>query len=118
MNTANSLPATFTGMLQKTLHCSRYARRVLETDQPLLNWLQENFTTPCNRAEIQALLRQSIPSHQPSPQPSPAGGRGGERVAYATSELNPETELACAVRKLRKRVMVKLILRDLNGLAD
>ncbi len=99
MNTANLPPfdpaqdRPFDGMLQKTLHCSRYARHVLEADTLLLNWLQENYLTPCNRAEMQALLQQS--------------------------DLGPddETGLTRAVRRLRKQVMVKLILRDLNGLA-
>jgi glutamate-ammonia-ligase adenylyltransferase len=94
MNTANSPPTAFTGLLQRTLHCSRYAKRELEADRSLLDWLQENHTTPCNRAEIRALLQQS--GH----------------------DLADETALARAVRKLRKQVMVKLILRDLNGLAD
>jgi len=94
MNIINSSTATFADLLQKTLSCSRYAKRALETDQSLLNWLQENHTTPCNRAEMQALLQQS------------------------GLDLGSESELAQAVRKLRKQVMVKLILRDLNGLAD
>ena len=90
MNTANLLP--FGDLLQRTLRCSRYARRTLETDQPLLNWLQENYLTPCDRAEMQGLLRQC--------------------------NLVPDDEagLARALRRLRKQVMVKLILRDLNGL--
>jgi len=90
MNTANLPP--FNGLLQKTLRCSRYARHVLEADPSLLNWLQENHLTPCDRAEMLALLQQC--------------------------GLSPddETGLARAVRKLRKQVMVKLILRDLNGL--
>ncbi len=92
MNTANLPP--FDDLLQKTLRCSRYARHVLETDQPLLNWLQENYTTPCDRAEMLALLRQ--------------GGLAPD----------DETGLTRAVRRLRKQVMVKLILRDLNGLCD
>ncbi len=92
MNTAN-LPS-FDALLQKMLYCSRYAKRALETDRSLLNWLQENHATPYSRTEMQVLLQQS--------------------------RLDPddETELARAVRKLRKQVMVKLILRDLNGLAD
>lgn len=94
MNTANSPPTTFADLLQKTLHCSRYAKRVLEAEPVLLNWLQENYTTPCSRAEMQALLQQS------------------------GLILDDEAELARAVRRLRKQVMVKLILRDLNGLAD
>ncbi|MBI5438882.1 MAG: bifunctional [glutamate--ammonia ligase]-adenylyl-L-tyrosine phosphorylase/[glutamate--ammonia-ligase] adenylyltransferase [Nitrosomonadales bacterium] len=114
MNTAtDSLPATFDEMLQKTLRCSRYARHVLEADRQLLDWLHENYTTPCSRAEMQALLQESAPP----PQPSPASVRGSNRVATATGSFDSETGLARAVRRLRKHVMVKLILRDLNGLA-
>ncbi|MFZ2302291.1 MAG: bifunctional [glutamate--ammonia ligase]-adenylyl-L-tyrosine phosphorylase/[glutamate--ammonia-ligase] adenylyltransferase [Gallionella sp.] len=95
MNTAtDTLPAIFDELLQKTLHCSRYAKHLLEADRPLLDWLQKNYATPCNRAEIHALLQQS------------------------GLDLNDEIFLARAVRRLRKQVMVKLILRDLNGLAD
>ena len=94
MNIVNSPPTTFADLLQKTLYCSRYAKRALETDHRLLNWLQESYTTPCSRTEMQVLLQQS------------------------GLDLNDETGLARAVRKLRKQVMVKLILRDLNGLAD
>ena len=94
MNTANSSPTAFASLLQKTLRCSRYAKRALETNQPLLDWLQENYAAPCSRPEILALLQQS------------------------GLNLNDEPELTRAVRILRKQVMVKLILRDLNGLAD
>ena len=179
MNTANSPLTTFDALLQKTQHCSRYAKHVLETDQALLHWLQENYTVPCDRAEMLALLQQSAPPPQPSPdaltptlsRKSPllnpldettshstrlqdtaakslvipqAGeeanensflqtlrereqtkktivdscGRGSDVVAPATFMFDDEAELARAVRKLRKQVMVKLILRDLNGLAD
>ncbi|MEO8343915.1 MAG: bifunctional [glutamate--ammonia ligase]-adenylyl-L-tyrosine phosphorylase/[glutamate--ammonia-ligase] adenylyltransferase, partial [Gallionella sp.] len=94
MNTVNSPPATWADFLHRTFYCSHYARQALQTDHRLLNWLQENYTTPCSRAEMQALLQQS------------------------GLDLDNETELAQAVRQLRKQVMVKLILRDLNGLAD
>src|SRR5450631_1498214 len=94
MNTANSPPTTFADLLQTTVYCSRYAKRALDTDHRLLNWLQESYTTPCSRTEMQVLLQQS------------------------GLDLDDETELARAVRELRKLVMVKLILRDLNGLAD
>ncbi len=94
MNTQNSPHATFSEMLQKTLHCSRYARRVLDSDRQLQDWLQENYATPCSRDEIGSLLRQ-----------------------YG-ADLNDETALSRAVRRLRKQLMVKLILRDLNGLGD
>lgn len=94
MNTFHPLPATFENLLKKTLDCSRYAKRILESDQGLLDWLQENFNTPCERAEMLALLQQS------------------------GLNLDDEADLACAVRRLRKQVMVKLILRDINGLCD
>ena len=87
MNTAN-----FNDLLHKTKHCSRYTKRVLEGNPHLLDWLQENYTTPCSRAEMQTLLQQS------------------------GFDINDEAGLARAVRKLRKQVMLKLILRDLNGL--
>jgi len=114
MNIENSPPATFSDLLQKTLHCSRYAKRVLEIDPALLDWLQNNYTTPFDRAEMQAALQQT----GLDPQPSPAIRGGDEGVAHATSTFNDEAELARTVRQLRKQVMVKLILRDLNGLAD
>src|SRR5450759_199844 len=94
MNIVNSPPTTFADLLQKTLYCSRYAKRALETDHRLLNWLQESYTTPCSRTEMQVLLQQS------------------------GLDLDDEPGLARAVREMRKQVMVKLILRDLNGLAD
>ncbi|HET7833138.1 MAG TPA: bifunctional [glutamate--ammonia ligase]-adenylyl-L-tyrosine phosphorylase/[glutamate--ammonia-ligase] adenylyltransferase [Gallionella sp.] len=92
MNTANSLPSSFADLLQKTKHCSRYTKRVLEGNPHFLDWLQKNYATPCSRAEIEKLLQQS------------------------EFDLNDEAGLARAVRKVRKQVMLKLILRDLNGL--
>ena len=94
MNTQNSLNPPFSDMLQKTMRCSRYAWRVLEAEPALLVWLQENYSTPCNRDEISRLLSRS------------------------EDNLLDESGLARAVRRLRKRVMVKLILRDLNSLGD
>ncbi|OGS81493.1 MAG: bifunctional glutamine synthetase adenylyltransferase/deadenyltransferase [Gallionellales bacterium GWA2_59_43] len=94
MNTSHPPSTSFADLLQHTLNCSRYARRVLETDPDLHNWLQGNFATPCGRGEMLELLQQS------------------------GLNLDDEAELSRAVRRLRKRVMVKLILRDLNGLCD
>ncbi len=92
MNT--EMQASFSELLQKTMLCSRYAKRTLEADQSLLVWLQANYTAPCNRAEIRLLLVQT------------------------GFNLLDEAALARAVRRLRKQVMVKLILRDLNCLGD
>ncbi|MGB9094728.1 MAG: bifunctional [glutamate--ammonia ligase]-adenylyl-L-tyrosine phosphorylase/[glutamate--ammonia-ligase] adenylyltransferase [Gallionella sp.] len=93
MNIVNSSTLAFPELLQKTLRCSRYAKRTLDTDPQLLDWLQENFTAPCSRQEMQELLQRS------------------------GLNLDDETGLARAMRRLRKQVMVKLMLRDLNGLA-
>jgi glutamate-ammonia-ligase adenylyltransferase len=94
MNTSHSPSASFADLLQKTMDCSRYAKRVLEADQQLQNWLQESFATPCDRDEMLGILQQS------------------------GLNLEDEADLSRAVRRLRKQVMVKLILRDLNGLCD
>lgn len=92
MNTANTPLPAFDILLQKALHCSRYARHTLDTDPLLAEWLQRNHAGPCGRAEMLALLQQDL-----------AGSR-------------EETALSRALRRLRKRVMLLLILRDLNGL--
>ena len=92
MNIPHAPSAPFADLLHKTLSCSRYVGRTLETDPDLRHWLQENYATACGRDEMLALLQQ--PGLNP----------------------NDEAELSRAVRRLRKRVMVKLILRDLNGL--
>jgi len=94
MSSASSQPATFDALLRKAEHCSRYAKRAVESDPALLDWLRNSYSACCNHAEIQALLQQS--GH----------------------DLTDETGLNQAVRKVRAQVMVKLILRDLNGLAD
>ena len=90
MNTENSL--SFSEFLHKTMRCSRYAKRILEADPVLLEWLTQNYLAPCNRDEILNLLTQ----------------------LHAQDEM----ALSRAVRRVRKQVMVKLILRDLNGLCD
>ncbi len=94
MTTSDSSLPDFDSMLDKTRSCSRYANWVLETSPALLEWLRLNHTSRCDRDEMLALLQAS------------------------DQNLDDETQLARAVRMLRKQVMIKLILRDLNGLAD
>ena len=94
MNTRTASTHDFHSLLEKSRQCSRYARRVLQADPDLLDWLRDNYSTPCDRAGILALL-----------------GLSGLNLA-------DEAQLTKAVRVLRKQIMVKLILRDLNGLAD
>jgi glutamate-ammonia-ligase adenylyltransferase len=92
MNT--QMPATYSDRLQMTLRCSRYARRVLEADTTLQDWLQKNYDVPCDRADI------------------------SRQLELMNADLLDEASLSRAVRHLRKQVMVKLILRDLSHLAD
>ncbi len=89
MNTAEHVK-DFAVLLSETLACSRYVQRMLNSDPDLQNWLQQHCDTPCSSAEMQTLL----------------------------DGADDEAQLGPAVRKLRKRVMCKLILRDINGLAD
>jgi len=94
MNTVNKSSKPYSELLQKTLDCSRYAKWSLENDSSLSNWLQDNFDSPCTLQEMQEILQKT------------------------GADLGDETGLSKAVRILRKRVMLKLIMRDLNGLAD
>ncbi len=94
MNPPGTQSRTFDDLLQRTLRCSRYAKRVLDSDPDLLDWLRTAYSTKCSQAEIRDLFQHS-----------------GQNLAE-------EAELSHALRKVRIQVMVKLILRDLNGLAD
>ena len=94
MNIENLTSANFAPLLQKTLRCSRYAKHALDTDHGLLVWLHDSYHSICGRTEMEILLRDS------------------------GLDLKVEAGLAQAMRRLRKQVMVKLILRDLNGLAN
>ncbi len=93
MNTASTLPARdFDSLVQHARHCSRYVHRLLEADAGLLTWLHEHYAQPCTAAEM------------------------GEWLA--AMPVSAEDELSRALRALRKRVMLKLLTRDLGGLAD
>lgn len=93
MNTSNPLPhPDFEALVQHSSHCSRYVQRLLDTDPTLLPWLRENYAQPCSAEEMQLWLN--------------------------TMPAADEPQLATALRNLRKRVMLKLLTRDLGGLAD
>ena len=94
MNIVISPHAAFDDLLQRTLYCSRYAKQVFEADHHLLKWLQDNYLASSGRADMESLLLEF------------------------GLDLKNENGLTQALRKLRRHVMVKLILRDLNGLAD
>ncbi|MFZ5502348.1 MAG: bifunctional [glutamate--ammonia ligase]-adenylyl-L-tyrosine phosphorylase/[glutamate--ammonia-ligase] adenylyltransferase [Pseudomonadota bacterium] len=94
MSNAHTQSADFQTLLRQTRSGSRYAHRLLEAEPALSDWLEDCFATSFNRAAICHLLEQLCP------------------------DIDDENALTGALRKLRKRVMLKLILRDLGGLAD
>ena len=84
MNTAiTSTAADFDAALQRTLHCSRYIQHLLDSDSDLLPWLRIHYAQPCNAAEMEAWL--------------------------CAMPVTDENSLSRALRRLRKRVMLKLL---------
>jgi len=73
---------------------SRYAQRLLESEPGLRAELLQNLHTPFLKEEMQAFLQA------------------------ASAAANDEAGLHSVLRRLRKRVMLRLIARDLAGLAD
>ena len=93
MNTLIRLPVTdFETLVKHSKHCSRYVQHLLNSDSALLPWLHENFRQPCNAEEIRSWL-DALPGLD-------------------------EAQLSGALRSLRKKVMLKVLSRDLGGLAD
>jgi glutamate-ammonia-ligase adenylyltransferase len=93
MNTLSPMvSADFEALLQHATHCSRYVQRLLSAEPELQPWLRANYAQAGNAAEMATWL-DAMPAAD-------------------------ETELATALRSLRKRVMLKLLTRDLGGLAD
>jgi len=93
MNTLNPLsPPDFDALLQHAAHCSRYVQHLLNADPGLRPWLNENYAQPGSAEEIAGWLN-AMPA-------------------------NNEEELSRSMRNLRKRVMLKVLTRDLGGLAD
>ena len=82
----------FDSLLQRTLHGSRYVQHLLASDSELLPWLRAHYAQPCHAVEMQEWL-DAMP-------------------------VTDEDALSRALRQLRKRVMLKLLTRDLGGLAD
>ena len=76
--------------LQRLLRSSRYAQRLLNAEPALAEDLQTHHARPCTRAEM----------------------------LDALAPIQDEDALASALRQLRKRVMLRVMLRDLAGLAD
>jgi len=78
----------FDTLLAKLTRCSQYASRLLATDAAQLDALRTGYARPFERDEMQAQL----------------------------ADLGDEAALSTALRRLRKQVMLRLMLRDLNGL--
>ena len=91
-NSISGAAPGFEQILHAATRYSHYARRLLESDNDLRNWLRGCYVTPCDAAEIMAWL-DALP-------------------------MNDEAAMSRSLRQLRKRVMLKLIARDLGGLAD
>lgn len=91
MNTLIPSP-DFDQLVQHSTRCSRYLTRLLEAEPQRLLWLQAHYATPVTAAELQDWL-DTLPG-------------------------NSEEELSQSLRDLRKRAMLKILVRDLGGLAD
>jgi glutamate-ammonia-ligase adenylyltransferase len=78
-------------LLPHTRHCSRYLARLLDAEPQLLDWLREHYLTPCDAGVIQSWA-DALPAQT-------------------------EEQLSRALRQLRKRVMLHVLTRDLNGLS-
>src|SRR5512146_1691405 len=85
-------PADFDEMVRRARRCSRYIARLLDAEPGLLDWLHETHRTPCDDKVIKAWADEL-----------PADG---------------EERLSQSLRRLRKRVMLHVLTRDLNGLSD
>jgi glutamate-ammonia-ligase adenylyltransferase len=78
--------------LRHAVQCSPFLRRLLVSDAELLTDILQNLPTPITQQQMRDWLQMQ--------------------------EIGNEDSLKRALRKLRKRVMVRIITRDLNGLAD
>ncbi len=92
MNTANPRSsADFDELVRHARHCSRYLDRLLDAEPELHDWLREHYLTPCDDHVMKAWAN--------------------------TFPADSEEQLARALRALRKRVMLHVLTRDLNGLS-
>ena len=92
MNTIVTIDSDFDRLVRHGLHCSRYLRRLLEAEPGLHSWLYQQYSSPHSAGEIRDWL-DAMP-------------------------CDSEEALSASLRDLRKRVMLKLLMRDLGGLAD
>jgi [glutamine synthetase] adenylyltransferase / [glutamine synthetase]-adenylyl-L-tyrosine phosphorylase len=86
------LRAITANTLEATLRLSRYVKRLVEAEPVLATDLQAHLHMPYSLEDMQSFLQ--------------------------AQDLSNENQLLTGLRNLRKRVMLQLITRDLNGLAD
>lgn len=92
MNTENPCPpADFDQLVQHARHCSHYLARLLDAEPQLLDWLRGQYLLPGDEALMQC-WSDALPAAD-------------------------EDGLSRALRQLRKRVMLHVLTRDLNGLS-
>ncbi|MBU1775192.1 MAG: bifunctional [glutamate--ammonia ligase]-adenylyl-L-tyrosine phosphorylase/[glutamate--ammonia-ligase] adenylyltransferase [Gammaproteobacteria bacterium] len=92
MNTAPPpSPADFDRLVLHARRCSRYLDRLLDAEPDLQDWLREYLAKPCDDTMIRHWL-EALPCED-------------------------EGQLSTSLRKLRKRVMLHVLTRDLNGLS-
>ena len=84
-------PPTFDQLLLHARHCSRYLAHLLDAEPELLAWLHENYLIPCD-GKVMQIWSDALPA-------------------------DGEEALSRALRNLRKRVMLHVLTRDLNGLS-
>ena len=87
MNTQEKYPE----FIQHAIACSPFIQRLLMSDERLLAELQSEIEQPYLVSDMRAYL--------------------------STHEINDEVSLKRSLRKLRQRVMLRVITRDLNGKA-
>ena len=78
--------------LARSRRLSRYADRLLDAEPDLAASLRIEYRKPWSAAEMHAFL--------------------------ASASISSDADLKQALRRLRKRVMLRTLLRDLNGFAD
>ncbi len=93
MKTSLQAPITdFDELLRHARQCSHYLARLLDAEPELQAWLRENRLSECNPELMQSWLDE-----------------------YPAED---EAQLSRTLRRLRKRVLLLLIVRDLGGLCD
>ncbi|MFH0934883.1 MAG: bifunctional [glutamate--ammonia ligase]-adenylyl-L-tyrosine phosphorylase/[glutamate--ammonia-ligase] adenylyltransferase, partial [Pseudomonadota bacterium] len=84
-------PADFDRLVLHARRCSRYLDRLLDAEPDLGEWLREYLSKPCDDTLIRH-WQEALPCED-------------------------EGQLSTSLRKLRKRVMLHVLTRDLNGLS-